>query len=353
MGAALVARLGRAALAAWGIASLVFLLGRSSAGAPAVLAQLEAADLGNVAAASAPTGVRRAARQALRARLELDLPAFYLTRQRGVWRWHGPRNQYHRWLARALRGDLGRSYRDGRPVSEMLREALTYTLPLTAGGALLAGLGAVLLALRLAAQPAGSRLARWVRTGLTGLYTLPLFVVALALLLLLANPDALDLFPAYGLGDDGTPVASARWLAAYLAHSALPLACLVLAALPELTLTLEAALRRELQTDYATAAYAKGLPRRQVLRRHALPNALLPLIATFSELLPALVAGAVVVEVVFALPGTGRLLAEAAAARDYPVVVGGVLWAAAARLLALLLADVLYRRADPRLRPAS
>ena len=122
--------------------------------------------------------------------------------------------------------------------------------------------------------------------------------------------------------------------------------------LPSLALPLEAALRHELSTDYATTARAKGLPIGQVLRRHALPNALLPLLTTLTELLPALVAGTVVVEVVFALPGSGRLLAEAAAAHDYPVVVAGVLLAAAARLLGLVLADVLYFLTDPRLRPA-
>ena len=79
-------------------------------------------------------------------------------------------------------------------------------------------------------------------------------------------------------------------------------------------------------------------------------NALLPTLAQLAELLPALVAGAVVVEVIFALPGMGRLLAEAAAARDYPVLVGGVLLTGAARLLALLLADLLYFWADPRIR---
>jgi peptide/nickel transport system permease protein len=90
-----------------------------------------------------------------------------------------------------------------------------------------------------------------------------------------------------------------------------------------------------------------------LLRRHALPNALLPLFSSLASLLPTLLAGTVVVETVFGLPGTGRLLAEAAASHDYPIVVAGVLLVAAARLLSLALADVLSALVDPRIRLAS
>ena len=173
--------------------------------------------------------------------------------------------------------------------------------------------------------------------------------MSLALLLLFANPDVLNVVPAGGQAPAAPLAAAGYWAARAL----LPLLSLVVVVLPELTLPLAAALRQELSAGYATTARAKGLPLRRVLRRHALPNALLPLLTTLTELLPTLVAGTVVVEVVFALPGSGRLLAEAAATHDYPVVVGGVLLAAAVRLLGLVLADVLYFLIDPRLRPAA
>jgi peptide/nickel transport system permease protein len=122
--------------------------------------------------------------------------------------------------------------------------------------------------------------------------------------------------------------------------------------LPELTLPLAAALRRELASPYAVAARAKGVGQRRLVWHHALPNALLPLLVSFTGLLPALVAGAVVVEVLFALPGMGRLLAEAASTQDYPVLIAGVLLTAGARLLALVAADLLQYRLDPRVRAA-
>ena len=341
----------RTGLAVWALASAVFLLSHGDPDTAVRLQLPEATDL--TAAHNAPAD-QQAARLAVLHRLGLDLPLFYASRRPGPqrssgnWQWHGSHNQYHRWMAALLRGDLGTSFRTGEPVSASLRHALAYTLPLTGTAALLAVGAALMLATRLAAGPWWQRP---VRAVLVAVHSLPLFVVALALLLLFANPDVLGWFPAYGLDQptDGDPGMGSH-LATYFLHLVLPVAALALTALPELTLQLDAALAQELQTNYATTARAKGLSESAVIRRHALRNALLPTLTQIAELLPELVAGAVVVEVVFALPGMGRLLAEAAAIRDYPLLVGGVLLTGAARLLALLLADVLYLWADPRIR---
>ncbi|WP_210513777.1 ABC transporter permease subunit [Hymenobacter terricola] len=346
-------RLARTGLAVWALASAVFLLSHRDASAALLLAAPTAFDLGATHTAATPAQ-QLAAQRAVQQRLGLDRPLFYLSRNanprigRVQWHWNGRRNQYHRWAAGLLHGDWGTSFRTGQAVPARLRAALAYTLPLTGAAAVLAVLAALALAQRLAAAP-------WwqqpLRVLLTAVHALPLFVVALALLLVFANPEVVAWFPAYGL-DQSPEVEASAWghLATYLLHLVLPVAALTLTAMPELALQLDAALARELRTGYATTARAKGLAEPAVIRHHALRNALLPTIAQVTELLPALVAGAVVVEVVFALPGMGRLLAEAAAARDYPVLVGGVLLTGAARLLALLLADLLYFWADPRIR---
>jgi peptide/nickel transport system permease protein len=177
---------------------------------------------------------------------------------------------------------------------------------------------------------------------LSGLQSIPVFALAVALLFLFASPDALDLLPAYALGDRPDALPPSAFV--------MPALTLVLAVLPELTLPLAAALRHELRANYATTARAKGVPAAALLRRHALPNAFLPLLTSFAGLLPSLLAGAVLVETVFALPGVGRLLTAATAAHDYPVVVAGVLLVAGVRLLCLLAADVLHAWADPRIR---
>ena len=341
----LLGRLARAGFASWGIASVVFLLLHLL---PVTNEQLVAGEVSELGRMMGNQPSRTAALAAWQHRQGLDEPVFYVTRPAGQWQWHGTRNQYHRWVRQLLSGNLGYSYRTGEAVAAKLAPALVYTLPLMAAASVLATAGAIALALTLAATSA--RGWQLVRTALTAVQAMPLFALSLALLLLLANPDALDVLPANGLALVGLAPGSAPWLLAYGAHLVLPLLCLVLAALPELVLPLEAALRQELAAGYTDTARAKGLATRQVFFRHALPNALLPLLPSFTALLPTLVAGAVVVEVLFALPGTGRLLAEAAATHDYPVVVAGVLLAAAARLLAWLLADTLYFWADPRVR---
>jgi peptide/nickel transport system permease protein len=279
-------------------------------------------------------------------------PLFYFslthssTGETSRWEWHGSNNQYHHWLQKAVQGNLGTSYRNGQAVTTVLGEALRYTLPLTTSAALLAAGLSVALALWLVrGGPA------FLLHVLYGLDALPLFVVALGLLLLFANPDLLPLFPAYGLGQlSGENAPWTTQLNTYLYYSTLPLASLVLVKLPSLVVQLHDALRHELNANYATTARAKGLSALQVTTRHALRNALLPIITLLTDLLPSLLAGAVVVEVIFALPGMGRLLAESAASHDYPVLVGGVLLIALMRLIGLVAADALYFLADPRIR---
>lgn len=337
--------LARTALAVWALASVAFLLSYHGLSTEAALP-----DLADVPT-TATVADRHAAQQAAQHRLGLDQPLFYFGHAAAPaqgWRWHGLHNQYHAWATRLLHGDFGTSLRTGLAVRSELGTALAYTLPLTGTAAVLAVLGALVLAQRLAARPWWHRPARSL---LMGLHALPLFVVALALLLLLANPEMLAWFPAYGLDEAAeSELSTGSQLASYAWHLALPVIALTLSALPDFALQLEANLVQEMEAGYATTAQAKGLSIRGIIRHHALRNALLPSLTQLAQLLPALVAGAVVVEVAFALPGMGRLLAEAAANRDYPVLVGGVLLTGLARLLALLLADVLYFWADPRIR---
>jgi peptide/nickel transport system permease protein len=171
------------------------------------------------------------------------------------------------------------------------------------------------------------------------------------LLVLLASPAFLQLFPVYGMGYY-SPV-SLTWFQAisqWLQFMALPMLCLVLANLPYLTNQFYHALAAVASQDYIRTARAKGLSEGAVIRKHMLRNALLPVITLLSDFLPALVAGAVIIETIFAIPGIGRLLIDSVLARDYPVIVGIVIIIAVFKLLAHLLSDMLYALADPRIR---
>jgi peptide/nickel transport system permease protein len=333
------------------IISLIFLLSRAVAPDQQLAGRLAEGDL---SAHVVSARQRQQAEYALRERQGLTEPLFYFspaqapTARLGTrWRWNGHRNQYHHWLRQLLRADLGTSLRSAQPVTALLGAALRYTLPLTLSAAAATGGIAWLLAPSLGRY---RRRRALLLAGAFALDALPLFVTALLLLLLLANPDALTWFPAYGLGQEDPTLPWPAQFSALAYHLALPAVALVLASLPMLVVQLDAALQQELRADYILTAQAKGLPPALVVRRHALRNAMLPVLALLTELLPSLVAGAVVVELVFSLPGMGRLLAEAAAARDYPVLLGSVLVVSFVRLLAQVLTDVLYRLADPRIR---
>ncbi|MDF7813284.1 ABC transporter permease [Hymenobacter sp. YC55] len=292
------------------------------------------------------------AQQAVKQRLGLTDPVFYLSPATTNssfgwrWQWNGTHNQYHRWLSALLRGNLGKSYRTGETVGITIIEAIAVTVPLT----YLATLCIVGISIPLGVWLGARSSSHWLYTALYMLDALPLFVVALLLLLLLANPDYFSFFPAFGLGFEEDDSSGASTLLRYPSFIVLPLSSLVLSGLTEPTLQLADALRHEAQLDYMLTAQAKGLTRKQALWRHGLRNALLPTLTLFTELLPNLLAGSVVVEFVFALPGLGRLVADAAAARDYPMLLGGVLFVLVARQLTLSVADWLYQLADPRLR---
>jgi peptide/nickel transport system permease protein len=105
-----------------------------------------------------------------------------------------------------------------------------------------------------------------------------------------------------------------------------------------------------LNDDYVRTAYAKGLPRRHVVFRHALRNAMIPVLTLVGILLAGMLGGAVVVETVFNIPGMGRLLVQSVDRRDFPVVQGAVMTVAAIEVLVMLLVDVLYVYVDPRIR---
>lgn len=338
---ALLLRLASALASTWTVATLVFCLTRAWLGAPDLTSTSQERIL------TGPVGANDQVRQSQRRRLGLDQPVFYVGFTGDHWRYYGPANQYQHWLTQLAHGELGRSWRDDRPVGDHYAEALAFTVPLTGAALLLAVGGALTGALYLAGGPP-TLPRRLLRGLLTALDMTPLVLVATALLLLLANPDALNLLPgASDVAREG--VAGGPGLGYWLARAVLPLLVLVVGVLPELTLPLAASLAHELTTPYLRAARAKGLSLGQLLRRHALPNAALPLLNSVAALLPSLLGGSLVVEVVFALPGSGRLVAQAAATHDLPVLEAGIILIAGARFAAQLLADAAQHLLDPRI----
>jgi len=258
--------------------------------------------------------------------------------------------QYLHWLSATARGDFGTSLTQQRSVGGIIAEALPATLLLTVTSYFLHLLLALMAAIVMTVR-AGRAVDHWTQgVGLT-LYSLPSFWLGLMLIMLLSRK--LGWFPAGGMhAADAGYLGWWAWLADLLHHLVLPVVTLALGSFMGTARYLRTSLAEVLSQDYILAARARGLSEHRVLFGHALRNALLPVITLAGLSLPFLLGGAVVVEVVFGWPGMGRVAIEAIWERDYPVIMATVLVSAVTVVAGSLLADILYRWADPRVRYA-
>lgn len=254
--------------------------------------------------------------------------------------------RYPRWLAAFLTGDLGVSYTYRRPVSDVLGSALPPTLLLAATALLVAIVGGTIAGAASAAFR-GRLPDRLLTAGGTILYAAPPFWIGVMLILIASV--RLSWLPASGFSGVGLEEASGgAWLADRVRHLILPCLTLALPGAAAFALLLRAEIAAALASDHARAARARGLAGIPLLARHALRNAALPAVSLLGLSLPGFVGGALVVEVLFAWPGMGRITHEALLARDLPVVSGAVALSAAVTLAGSLLADLLYALLDPR-----
>ena len=257
--------------------------------------------------------------------------------------------QYLRYLSGLPRGNLGYSFLRRIPVSEALAAAVPRSLLLMSVAIALSVAAGVALGVYQAARR--GRPAERVLSGVSlFFYSLPEFWLALMALLLFAY--WLPIFPAGGMVDATMHEYLGFWgrLWDRLRHLALPAITLALLATAAIARYQRAAMLEVTELDFVRTARAKGLPERRVIGRHALRNALLPVITLIGLMLPALLGGAVFIETVFSWPGMGLLAADAIAARDYPLVTATVAVGGAMVVLGSFVADLLYAVADPRVR---
>jgi peptide/nickel transport system permease protein len=249
--------------------------------------------------------------------------------------------QYFVWLGRVLRGDFGTSLTTGRPVLTEIAAAAGVTAELTILGLLVAVLAAIPLGCAMAAlrSPAASLAMRLL--SITGI-TVPSFWLGIMLL--------------YGVSVVAPGWALVGWRdltadpAGNLQRVLLPAVSIALPVVASLARFLRAAMTDALQQDYVRTARAKGLGERVVLFRHALRNALIPLTTVLAIQIPALLAGTLVIETVFAWPGLGQMVYQAINDRDYPVILAVVMLSAALVVLFNLIADIVAALLDPRIR---
>lgn len=254
--------------------------------------------------------------------------------------------RYLSWSASAARGDLGISWQHRRPVRDLLAEALLPTLLLTTFGLLLETVGGLTIAV-IQTLRARSRLDRALTIATLLAWALPAFVIGMGLVWVFSY--WLDwLPPSHMLSTAGEQARGwARWLD-LARHLLLPAATIGLTGMGALARYARGSLVDEQSQGYLLAALARGCSRRRAILTHALPNAALPLVTVLGLSLPFLVSGSLMVEVVFAWPGMGQLLLQAALARDIPLLMGGTLLGAAAVVAGSALADLTVSLLDPR-----
>jgi peptide/nickel transport system permease protein len=316
----------------WLIATLVFLLLRVAPGDPI----------------DALLGTRATveAREALRSQLGLDRPLG---------------SQYLGYLGDLVQGRLGDSLTSGEAVQQVIRDSLPASLELGITALLLAALLGLSVGFSGIARPEG-RLDLAGRLYGISTYALPPFWAAMVVQLVFAvwlgwlpvgGRLPPSLLPPAGSGFyilDSLLRGDMTLLTASLRHLALPAATLGLLLSGVFTNALRLNLRRALQSDYVEAARSRGLPERRVVLRHALPNALLPVLTITGITVASLIGGALLIEVTFSWPGLALRLQEAISQRDYPVVQGIVVVVAALVVLVSVVVDALVALLDPRIR---
>ncbi len=257
--------------------------------------------------------------------------------------------QYIRWVGKLARLDLGVSFStDRRPVADKILERLPITILLNVLSMLLIFVVAIPLGV-LSAVRQDSLFDRVTAVIVFIGFAVPTFWLALLLMILFGiHLGWLPISGIRSLNAEYLPPAMAFW--DLIRHLILPVLLAAFGGLAGLSRYMRANMLEVIRQDYILTARAKGLSERAVIYRHALRNALLPVITILGLSIPGLIGGSVIFETIFAIPGMGQLFYMAVMARDYPVVMGILFIGAVLTLFGNLIADVFYALADPRIR---
>lgn len=257
--------------------------------------------------------------------------------------------QYGMWLKRIVKLDFGVSFsQDRRPVMDKIKERLPITVFINLMSMVLIFLIGIPIGIY-CAQYKDSLMDKVLTSFVFAGYAAPTFWLALLLMMFLGV--YLELLPISGLKSfNYSEFSFLEKFADLIQHLILPVGISAFGGLAGISRYMKSSLLEVLRQEYITTARAKGLPERIVLRRHALRNALLPVITILGLSVPGLIGGSVIFESIFSIPGMGQLFYMSVMARDYPTIMGILVIGAFLTLIGNLLADIMYGLADPRIR---
>ena len=279
---------------------------------------------------------------------------------------NGRHNQYHRWMFGSydgtgikgsyytkgvVFGDFGVSYQDQQPIISRIKEKFVWSFTL----AFLSVIISYLISIPIGVYAAYRKNSIFDRASgfiLFALYSIPSFFMGLVLLLLFANPDMLNWFPESGI--QNSAVFDEHWgwfqkLAHHAPYLVLPLITYTYASFAFISRQMRVGMLETMGQDYIRTARAKGLSEKNVVLKHALKNSLLPIITLFANVFPMAIAGSVIIETIFSIPGMGKEIYESILNLDFPMIVAVFTITGVLTLFGYLVTDILYAIADPRI----
>lgn len=265
-------------------------------------------------------------------------------------RWHGSQNQFHLWMSKIIRGDFGFAMVDGKPVWTKISKALVWSFSLALLSIIIASFLSILLGLFTSYYQDGF-FDKLVFVFLFGIYSIPVFWLATIMIVFFTTDDFgswTNIFPSVGLfysGDGGV-------LSLMMKHArllVLPIFCISIHSLAYLGRQIRASIVEEKVKDYYLTGLAKGLSPFQVLWKHSLPNSLLPFITIIIGAIPASLGGSLIIEVLFNIPGMGRLMFDSILNNDWNVIAGIIILISIVTTIFYFIGDIIYSLINPRI----
>lgn len=266
-------------------------------------------------------------------------------------RYHGSDNQFHRALSNIIVGNLGHSKIDGRPVTHVIAKALPWTMTMVIGALIMSVILGVALGIVMAIYNQ-----KWLDTVLSTIlymiYAVPVFWLATMMVIFLTTDEYgkwTHVFPSVGINPVIIGQSPFRVVLSNLSRLWLPIFCITIHSLAYISRQMRSSILDEMSKGYFLTALSKGLSHRQALLRHAMPNALIPIVTLVVGAIPSAFAGSVVLEVIFNIPGMGRILLDAILGYDWSLISAILILVSFITLISYLLGDILYHWLNPKI----
>ena len=279
----------------------------------------------------------------------------YASLKPNSWNWpaihfHGFNNQYHNWITSFFNGGFGISLVDGKPALQKAGKALQWTLAITIIDLVISLFLGILIGLHLVKHP-DTKFSKTLNQVLYLFYSMPLFWLATLMIVFFTGSGSglFQLFPSIGINIYPGESTLSQILKNF--HKLiLPILCLTLHSLAYIARFMRRSIANEMDKPYILTAYSKGLSKSEVIKKHALPNAMIPMVTLMGSILPAAFTGSLVLEVLFNIPGFGRLLFSSINIADWNVAFCIMMIIAMVTVISYLLVDLLYAFFNPKIR---